>query len=518
MQAANRVVLNTGALYGRMLITMFIALYSTRLVLNALGAEDYGIFSLVSGVIVMLSFLNVAMTISTQRYLSFYIGAGDQEKLKMVFSSSVLLHFIMGVTLVVIFEVVGMYFFEQVLNIPPERLPTAKMIFHFTVISTFFTIISVPYDATLNARENMFLIAGIGIWESLAKLAIAIYLQYTGYDRLIMYGALMAAVTVISLIIKRAYCSARYRESRLQLKRTFNKSMLKEMFSYAGWNMFGAGSVVARNQGMAMILNVFFGTVINASYGIANQVNAQLSYFSVTMLQSLNPQIIKSEGSGNRQRMLRLAMIASKFSFFLLSFFSIPVIIEMPELLRLWLKNVPAHTIIFCRLIIVVTLVNQLTVGLQVAIQSVGRIRVYQVVVSSLLMLNLPVSYFLLKAGLPPHAVLVSAICIEALTCSYRVLAAHRLTGLSIGEYLRRAVLGAVLPVALAFAAALVPQLLWQEQGLVRLLITGGVSTAAIFLSVRFLGLTPYELEKITGIVMKGISKLQPRPSVVKAN
>ncbi|WP_213086967.1 lipopolysaccharide biosynthesis protein [Chitinophaga agrisoli] len=517
MQAANRVVLNTGALYGRMLITMFIALYSTRLVLNALGAADYGIFTLVSGVIVMLSFLNVAMTISTQRYLSYYIGVGDEGKLRQVFNSSVLLHTMMGLALVVIFEGGGLYFFERVLNIPPDRLGTARIIFHFTVISTFFTIISVPYDATLNARENMFLIAGIGIWEGVAKLGVAIYLQYTGYDKLIVYGALIAAITVISLIIKRTFCSIKYKESKVQVRKYFNKDMLKEMFSYAGWNMFGAGSVVARNQGLAMILNVFFGTVINAAYGIANQVNAQLTYFSVTMLQSLNPQIIKSEGSGDRPRMLKLAMIASKFSFFLLSFFSIPVIIEMPVILKFWLKNVPDHTIIFCRLIIVVSLVNQLTVGLQVAIQSVGRIKVYQMVVSALLMLNLPVSYFLLKAGLAPHAVLVSAVIIEALTCSYRVLAAHRLTGLSIPEYLRKGVLTSVFPVALAFSVALLPQLV-MPAGFVRLLFTGCVSTAAVCLCVRFLGLSAYEQEKLAGIIMKLLSKLPIRFSVAKAN
>jgi len=517
MQAANRVVLNTGALYGRMLITMFIALYATRLVLNALGAEDYGIFNLVSGVIVMLSFLNVAMTISTQRYLSFYIGVGDNEKLKQVFNSSVLLHFLMGITLVLIFEVVGLYFFDRVLNIPAARIGTAKIIFHFTVISTFFTIVSVPYDATLNARENMFLIAAIGIWEALAKLGIAIYLQYTGYDKLIIYGALTAGVTVISLIIKRTYCSSKYHEARVKVRKYFNKSLLREMFSYAGWNMFGAGSVVARNQGLAMILNVFFGAIINAAYGIANQVNSQLSYFSVTMLQSLNPQIIKSEGMGDRPRMLRLAMIASKFSFFLLSFFSIPVIIEMPIILKLWLKNVPDHTIVFCRLIIIVSLITQLTVGLQVAIQSVGRIKVYQVVVSLLLMLNLPVSYFLLKAGMAPHVVLVSAICIEAVTCSYRVLAAHKLTGLAIGDYLRKGVLTSLLPVVLAFGISLLPQLV-MHPGFVRLLVTGAVSSLSIFICVKFLGLTAYEQEKIEGIIMKLLSKLPIRLPVAKAN
>lgn len=517
MQAANRVVLNTGALYGRMLITIFISLYSTRLVLNALGAQDYGIFNLVGGVIAMLSFLNMAMTISTQRYMSFHIGAGDMEKLKKVFNSSILLHFIMGITLVALFELVGIYAFDHVLNMPADRIATAKTIFHFMVVSTFFTIASVPYDATLIARENMPVIAILGVFEGLSKLAIAISLLYIAGDKLVIYGALSAGLTVLLLLIKRVYCSLRYEESKVKVRKYFNKGLLKEMFSYAGWNMFGASSVVARNQAQAMILNVFFGTVINAAYGIANQVNAQLTYFSVTMLQSLNPQIIKSEGSGDRARMLRLAMIASKFSFLLLSFFAIPVIIEAPFILKLWLKNVPDHTVILCRLIIVASLINQLSQGIQVAIQSVGKIKVYQMVVSLLIIINLPVAYLLLKAGSPPYAVLIGAICMEVITLIYRMFAANSITGLSVPEYLHKVILRAVMPVALAAAVSLMPQFIMGE-GFARLLVTGSISVIAITLSVKFLGLTPYEIGKIEGMIMKLASKVSPRLAIIKTN
>jgi Na+-driven multidrug efflux pump len=500
-----------------MLITVFISLYSTRLVLNALGAQDYGIFNLVGGVIAMLSFLNMAMTISTQRYMSFHIGSGDTEKLKAVFNSSILLHFIMGITLVAVFEIVGMYAFDHVLNMPAERVGTAKTIFHFMVVSTFFTIASVPYDATLISRENMFLIAVLGIFEGLAKLAIAVSLHYTSKDKLVMYGALMAGLTVVMLLFKRIYCSIKYKESKVQVRKYYDKGLLKEMFSYAGWNMFGAGSVVARNQGLAMILNVFFGAIINAAYGIANQVNAQLTYFSVTMLQSLNPQIIKSEGSGDRPRMLRLTMVASKFSFLLLSFFAIPVIMEAPFILKMWLKNVPEHTVILCRLIIVVSLINQLTQGIQVAIQSVGKIKVYQMVVSAIVIFNLPVAYFALKAGAPPYAVLLGAMCMEVVAVGYRIFAASRITGLSIPEYLYKVVFKAILPVSIAAALSFLPQL-FMDEGLVRFLLTGCISVGSITLFVKFLGLSAYETEKIESMVMKLISKVSPKFAVIKTN
>lgn len=516
MQAANRVVLNTGTLYGKMLITIVISLYSTRLVLNALGANDFGIFNLISGVIAMLSFVNMAMTLSTQRYMSYSLGGGDTERLRSVFNSSALLHLLLGLILVVLFELVGMYMFGHVLNIPPDRLGAAKVIFHLMVVSAFFTIISVPYDAVINARENMVLVAITGILESVLKLAIAIGLQYATSDKLIIFAGFSAAITVAMLLFKRIYCAARYEETRLRIRQYYNKDLLKEMFGYGGWNMFGAVSVVARNQGIAMILNIFFGTVVNAAYGIANQVNAQLSFFSVTMLQSLNPQIIKSEGRGDRERMLRLAMIASKFSFSLLAFFAIPAIIEMPFILQLWLKNVPDYTVVFCRLILLSTLVNQLSQGIQVGVQSVGKIGAYQVAVSVLLMLNIPVAYLLLRMGFAPQSVLVAAVVVEMVTCAYRMFAGRKLIGLRIDEYLQKVVISAVLPVFLAACIASVTLLVLPE-GWLRLLLTCTLSVLSITVLVRYMGLTAYELEKMKAVVVKGLSRINPRFAMVVA-
>ncbi|MBO9732382.1 MAG: hypothetical protein J7623_27315 [Chitinophaga sp.] len=517
MQVANRVILNTGALYGRMLITVFISLYATRLVLNLLGAADYGLFNLISGVIAMLSFLNIAMTISTQRYMSFHLGTKDSNKLKMVFNSSVLLHFILGLALVVLFEVAGSYLFDHVLNYPADRTMAAKLIFQFMVVSAFFTIISVPYDATLIAQENMVMVAILGVVESLGKLLIAVMLQYTAYDKLIVYGGLMALLTVLLLLFKQVYCAMKYEEARIRLRSYFDRHLLKEMFAYAGWNMFGAGSVVARNQGIALLLNVFFGTIVNAAYGIANQVNAQLSYFSVTMLRALNPQIIKSEGSGDRARMLRLAMIASKFSFFLLSFFAIPMMIEMPFVLQCWLKQVPAYTVMMCRLIIIATLINQLSAGIQVAVQSVGKIKKYQVVVSTMVLLNLPLAWLLLKAGYPAATVLVSAIGIEVASGIYRMLAAKAITGLSPVLFTKQVIVKAVTPVILSTAFAGLPQLFLPE-GFIRLGVTTLTGMLAMAIWIRLIGLTPDETAKMGQLFNRIFSKLQAGLIVLKAN
>lgn len=516
MQAANKVVLNTGFLYGKMLISMFIALYATRLVLNALGVEDYGIFNLVSGIVAMLSFLNSSMTMSTQRYMSFYLGAGDEQKLKTAFNSAVWLHLIIGIVVVGLLEIAGIYLFGGVLNIPAERLTAAKLIFHFMALSAFFTIISVPYDAIINTHENMFLVAILGILESMVKLAVAISLQYILSDKLVLYGAVLALLTVALLVVKRVYCALKYKESKMSIK-DFDAKLLKEMFAYSGWGMVGSSGVIAKTQGVAMILNVFFGTVINAAFAVANQVNAQLSFFAVTMLQSLNPQLVKSEGSGNRERMIMLSMMACKFSFYLMAFFAIPALIEMPFVLKLWLGNIPEHTVIFCRLIIVASLAYQLSAGLQMAVHAVGRIGTYQVIMSILLLLNLPGAYLLLKAGWPPASVLVLSIFIECVITAYRMFAAKRHTGMSVPVFLRRVVLNAMLPVLFATMAALIPYYL-MEEGFARLVCTSMITVITLTLFIRWMGLTPYELDKLEGIIFKVMSKVHPRLAVPKAN
>lgn len=486
---------------------MFVSLYSTRLVLNILGAKDFGLFNLVGGVIAMLSFLNVAMSISTQRYLSFHLGAGDHQKLKSIFNASVILHFIIGIILVIILEIIGIYLFNKVLNIPIERIGTAKIIFHFMVISTFFTITSVPYDAVINSHENMLFDALIGIFESLVKLGIAIYLAFSTLDKLVIYGLLLVILTIAIRIYKRIYCTSKYPECKLQLRNNTNSDILKEMASFAGWNLFGAACNVARNQGVAVVLNIFFGTVVNAAYGIANQVIAQLNFFSATMLKSLNPQIVKSEGSGNRERMLRLVMLACKFPFILLSFFAIPLLIEMPYILKIWLKIVPEYTVVFCRLIILITLINQLSIGLQTAIQSIGKIKIYQAFMGTLLLFNLPLAYLLLKLGLPSYSVLICAIVLESVALVARMLFARKLTGLPIKDFLHNVIIKAVLSLVLSTIITLGPNSLLNE-GLIRFLVTGIISSGSFALLVWFFGLSDYEKFKIRELVITGRNKL----------
>lgn len=491
MHAGKRVIMNTGFLYGKMLISIGIALYSTRLILSALGAEDYGIFNLVGGVIAMLAFLNGALGTSTQRFISIYLGKGDLSKLSLVFKASIRMHLVIGLIIVIVLEIAGLFLFDSFLNITPERIGAAKFIFHFMVISTFFTINAVPYDALINAHENLLFDALTGIGESIVKFGIAIWLIYSDYDRLILYGFLMAILTVVMRVVKSVYCYRKYDECKTKSKVQIEKSLYREMYSFAGWNLFGSLAKLGRAQGLAVVLNLFFGTVINAAYGIANHVAGQMNNFSVMMLKAINPQIMKSEGADDRKRMIKWSMAASKFSFLLLAFFAIPCLFEMKAILNIWLKEVPDYTIVFCNLVLIAMLANQLTIGLQSALQSVGKIKLYQITVGSLFLLNLPIAYLLLSIGLAPYTVLVSYIVIELIACLARIIFLKYLGGMSISEFVDEVLIKDILTILpMIITSYLIVQYFNFE---FRFILTIGISTIVFGLSVFYFGLSKDE-------------------------
>ena len=436
MQASSRVALNTFILYGRMILTMGISLYSTRIVLKALGDLDYGIFNLIAGTIVMLSFLNAAMSTASQRYLSFHQGKKDYNKQKQVFTNSLFLHIFLGILIVILLEIAGLFLFDGFLNIPESRVHSAKIIYHYMAVTVFFTVIAVPFTGLLIAHENIWWVAIVNIVETFLKLAIAVSLFYIEFDKLITYGVLSASITIITFFLYAVFSFKRYSECTFENLFKPEKNSIRELTSFAGWNLIGALCGMGRNQGLALILNLFFGAVINAAYGIASQVGAQLLFFSRTMLSALNPQIMKSEGSGDRERMLRLSMMASKFGLFLLAIFAIPIIFEMTSILRFWLNDIPDHTIIFCRLVLIGSLTNQLTIGIQSAMQAYGDIKYYQIIVGGMLLFNLPLAYTILKfSDFPPYSVLVSYVFIEFCACVLRLIFAKYKLKLSIKKY-----------------------------------------------------------------------------------
>lgn len=425
---------------------MLISLYSVRLVLSALGTVDYGIFNVVMGVVSMLSFLNAALTVSTQRFLSFYQGANDREMIEDTFNHSLLLHLVIGILLLAILWGTGKYMLENYLQIPEERMETAKIIFFCSSVAIFFTFISVPYVAVINANEKMVIIAFVSVFESVAKLVLAICLTLAEGDLLLIYGISMGLITVFSFVIYYVTCF-RFDECRHVSFRSLNVRFMCELGSFAGWNIIGSITSLSKNQGIAVLFNMFQGPAVNAAYAVAYQASAHLNIFSTTMLRAVNPQIMKSEGAGNHDRMLYLSNMACKYGFLLLAVFALPCIFEMHNIIGLWLKEVPEYTVLFSRLILLAMMADQLTVGLNSAFHSCNLVRYSAICVGSVKLMILPVGYVLLKLQVSAYWVIILYALVELQAGIVRIALSKRLMGLHISTYFRNVLMRIIFPI-----------------------------------------------------------------------
>lgn len=470
MKAAKRVAMNTGFLYARMAITVFISLYSTRLILAALGTEDFGIFNVVGGAIAMLTFLNIAMTTATQRFMSYAQGEGDETKQKYIFNVSILLHFIIAIFVILLLEVGAYFLFNGILDLPEERIGAAKIVYQIMLMSTFFTIISVPYDAIINAHENMLFVAILGIFEALLKLSIAIYITYTAYDKLIMYGILMVLLPILILFVRGIYCHKKYTETVINPKKYTDRNLFKEMMGFASWSLISSAASIISMQGVSILLNSFFGVIVNAAQGVTNQVSGQLMAFSNTMLKALNPVIVKSEGEKNRKQMLRASIIGNKISFFLMAVLSIPVVIDMPFIFNFWLKDVPEYAIIFCRLSLLRAALNQLTVTFPTAIGATGKIRQSSFWNSFIYILLLPVSYFTFVCDLPPYMIYINLIFMALGLAISHIYFVKKECELDIKDFIKNVVIRCILAATITLILSSTP-LLFMRESVLRLLL-----------------------------------------------
>ncbi|WP_456379203.1 MATE family efflux transporter [Lutibacter sp.] len=509
MEQAKRVAKNTGFLYARMAITVFISLYVTRLVLAALGTEDFGTFNVVGGAIMMLTFLNGAMAAATQRFMSYAEGEGNHKKKKSIFNVSVLLHFIIAIVIVLLLEGAGFFLFDGILKINPERLDAAKLIYQFLIASTFFTIISVPYDAVINAHENMLFVAITGVLESFLKLGIAFYITYTNFDKLISYGFLMAALAILLLIIKRIYSHRKYVEVEINVRKYYDKSLMKEMTGFAGWSFLGSSSSLIANYGQGIVINMFFGTVVNAAQGISNQVSGQLSAFANTMMKALNPVLAKSEGAGNRALMIKASMMGSKVSFFLLTFFFIPILIEISYVFNVWLKEVPDFAVIFCQLLLLRNLIEQLFKTLAASISAHGKIRNYQIITSILSYFPLIVSYMLFSMGYSAYFLYIVFIIYSIIASGIILYFANINFKFPVNIFLKEVVLKCLLAFSLIYTIAYIPYYLL-DQGLLRLCLVTLVSSICFLVVIWFVGFTYQDRKQIKVLINPILSKFFP--------
>lgn len=489
-------------LYFRMLLTMAVSLYTSRVVLNTLGVEDFGIYDVVGGFVAMLGFLNNSMASATQRFLSFEIGKGENSQFKEVFLMSLNIHFFIAIIIVIIAETFGLWLVDTQLTIPTERVSAAKWVYQFSVLTFVVNVISVPYNATIIAHERMGVFAVVSIIEVVLKLLIVFMLGLFGFDKLKFYAVLMFLIAPIIRIIYGIYCKINFKDTKYEFY--WNKSKFKEIMSYAGWTFWGNGSTVLAAQGINILLNIFYGPTVNAARGIAYQVRNAVFGFFINFQMAVNPQIIKSYASKNTDYMYKLIFQSTKLSYYLLYIISLPLLLETKYILTLWLTNVPEHTVMFVRLILITILVESISGGLIAGAQASGRVKYYHIIVGTSNFLVVPISYFILKTNVEPYMVFIIGIGIVIISLILRIIIVRRLIGLSIREFVVKSMLRILFVSLLSFG---IPYYIYSIDtiGWERLILTVVVSVVSSLFFVWVVGLSKSDKNYLKEIVLKKI-------------
>ena len=368
-----RIAKNTIFLFVRMFLTMGVTLYTSRVVLNTLGVEDYGVYNIVGGIVTLFGFFNGAMTSATQRFLAFDIGKNDLQQLKKTFNATLNIHICISILVLILAETIGLWFINNKLNLPLDRMVSVNWVYQFSVFTFLLGIIQVPYDALIVAREKMDIYAYMSIIEVFLKLGIVYVLIVFAFDKLILYAGLLFLASFIVRMGHQQYCRWRYKESEYQFY--FDKAFYKVLLAYSGWNLFGNIAGVARGQGTNILLNLFFGTVLNAAYGISMQVQGTVQTFVTNFQMAVNPQIIKSYAAGNNEQCLKLIFQSAKFSYFLMFLITFPIICNVDYILELWLKNPPKYTAVFVSLCLINLLIECISGPLMIGAQATGSIK-----------------------------------------------------------------------------------------------------------------------------------------------
>lgn len=416
-----KIVKNTTLLYVRMFVLMAVNLYTSRIVLQCLGVKDFGIYGIIGSVVVLFSFLNSAMSTCTSRFLSFYIGQSNENIIKNVFCASLNLYFILLLIIILFAETVGLYLVNNVLNIPLDRLSAANWAYQFTILTFCSNVLRIPYNACVISYEKMDFYAYLSIGDVLIKLGgVFLLLSYDG-DRLILYAIIMFIVTSLITFLFYIYCHKNIPTSHYKYYK-IDKNQYKELLSFSGWSLFAGIANVTSNTGLNMLLNVFWGVAVNAAVGIANQISNAMYSFVSNFQTAFTPQITKLYANNELDSCYRLVFHSSKFSFFLFGTLILPLMIEMPSLLFIWLGQVPEYASDFANLILIYLLIDALFTPLWLFIDATGNIKVHQVVTGLLILSNFPISFVLLKLGLPPISVWVGRIIINIFANIFRLI------------------------------------------------------------------------------------------------
>jgi Na+-driven multidrug efflux pump len=473
-----RIAKNALLLYFRMFITMGVSLYTSRVVLGSLGVGDFGIYNVVGGVVAMFAFLNGTLSGATSRFLTFELGARNAERLSKVYSSALTIHLGLAILIFIVGETIGLWFLENKLVIAENRMYAARVVYHISIITCMISIIKVPCTAAIIAHERMNIYAYVSIVEVCLKLLIVFLLVIGDFDKLILYAFLTLVVTVIVTVIYQIYGHRKFDECNYKF--SFDKEMMKPMLTYSGWDLYGNLSVMVRGQGINILLNTFFGTVINAASGIATQVQNSISGFADNFLTAVRPQIVKNFAAGNIEEMQKLIYNSSKFSFLMLFLISFTLVVENEFVLKLWLVNIPQYAIVFCQLSLINNLVSIMFRTIMFSIHATGNMKRISFINGTIYMMVLPISYVLLKLGFSPVAPFVVNILLLIIGCASNLITLNKyIPEFSIPEFLKKVVLVNAIIVAIA---SVLPLIVFNsmEESFIRFLLVGFTSVVSI--------------------------------------
>ena len=497
-----RIAKNTLLLYFRMFMIMGVSLYTSRIILSTLGIVDFGIYNVIGGIVVMFEFLNVTMATGTQRFLTFQLGKKNFKELKKTFSTALIIHIFLALVILILAETIGLWFLNYKMNIPADRMYAAQWVFQFSVFASLVSIVQVPYNAIIIAHERMNIYAYVSILEVILKLLLLYLLLIVKYDKLIVYAILIFLVNTIVIMIYRIYCTRQYTECKFQL--VHDKQMYKSMLSFSGWNIFGCMAATGANQGINILLNLFFGPAVNAARAISYQVSNAINGFNNNFQTAVTPQITKLYAENKITDLHTLLFQNAKFVFLLLYLISLPVLFELNILLFWWLKVVPENTLLFCRIILVHSLIYSTTRPFIMAIHATGKMKFLNLTAGISLLMVLPISYLSLKLGAPSYTPFIIYIIGTIVEFSFELYILNKYINLSFIDFLKKT----IIPISkVSLISIILPTLvIWYlDAGLMRLALIILTSSICILFSSYFIAIDHLDRIKVRTYLMNRI-------------
>lgn len=491
---------NSVILYIKLIITSLFGIISSRILLNSLGVDDFGLYAVVGGIVLMMNFLNTVLITTSFRFIAFELGKGELGDANKIFNISFLLHCVLAVLLLILAETAGIFYIKNYLKVGSGRIDDAIFVFRLSVMAVLFAVVSIPFQGLMTAKENFFGRSLIEILTAIAKFVAALLLLSYGGDRLIFYAKLMLIASSIGPIVFILYSKISYKSITI-FKISKDWKIYKEFFKFSSWIMFGAGASIGKVQGTALIINSFFGTALNATFGLANQLNTFILMFAQNIGQAGIPQITKSYSAGDIERTKSLTAVISKFSFFLMLIPSIPILFNTELLLTLWLKHLPTYMSIFCQLMIINALIESCSAGLPAAIQATGKIKYFQIILSSNMLLALPISYVFYKYNCPAQTIIIIFIVVSVLNTIIAQFFLKFIIDFNLIDYFKRVYLGIFSVIILICPLYFLSDLLGAK--ISSFIIFSIISTVWIISSVFLVGLTKEEQGFVKEIILK---------------